>query len=87
MAVLTPYKAQMRKLRSTFALSVPPAQLATIDFATVDGFQARSSLVSLQVSLKPSPFTQGPHTRRVSAVLCDLHSPSACLNSGRGSAS
>ena len=38
-AVLTPYKAQVRKLRSAFAKSVAPAQLAAVEFATVDGFQ------------------------------------------------
>lgn len=42
--MLTPYKAQVRKLRSAFAKSVAPAQLATVEFATVDGFQARAAL-------------------------------------------
>ena len=40
-AILTPYKAQMRKLRSVFTASVASAQLANVDFATVDGFQVR----------------------------------------------
>ncbi len=40
-AVLTPYKAQMRKLRSVFAASVAAVQMANLEFATVDGFQVR----------------------------------------------
>ena len=40
-AILTPYKAQMRKLRSVFTASVASGQMANLDFATVDGFQAR----------------------------------------------
>ena len=40
-AILTPYKAQMRKLRSVFAASVTSVQMASVEFATVDGFQVR----------------------------------------------
>ena len=70
-AVLTPYKAQMRKLRSTFAASIPPAQLATIDFATVDGFQARSPLLQRRSQALPPHCTQPPFAERLSLVRRD----------------
>ena len=61
-AVLTPYKAQIRKLRSTFAASVSPALLATVDFATVDGFQVKhSSAAAVFAKAVPSRSTEG-HT-------------------------
>ena len=38
-AVLTPYKAQLALLQSTFRRSHSKAVLTNVDFATVDGFQ------------------------------------------------
>ena len=38
-AILTPYKAQLTLLRSTFAAQHSKAALANVEFATVDGFQ------------------------------------------------
>lgn len=38
-AILTPYKAQLALLRSTFAGQHSKAALANVEFATVDGFQ------------------------------------------------
>lgn len=38
-AILTPYKAQLGLLRSTFAAQHSKAALANVEFATVDGFQ------------------------------------------------
>lgn len=38
-AILTPYKAQLTLLRSTFAAQHSKAALANVEYATVDGFQ------------------------------------------------
>ena len=38
-AVLTPYKAQLSLLRSTFARQHAKSTLSNVEFATVDGFQ------------------------------------------------
>ena len=38
-AVLTPYKAQLALLRSTFARHHSKSVLGNVEFATVDGFQ------------------------------------------------
>ena len=40
-AVLTPYKAQLALLRSSFARQHSKSALANVEFATVDGFQVR----------------------------------------------
>ena len=41
-AILTPYKAQLALLRSTFARHHATIALANVEFATVDGFQVRT---------------------------------------------
>ena len=38
-AVLTPYKAQLSLLKSVFAAQHSKSALASVEFATVDGFQ------------------------------------------------
>lgn len=38
-AILTPYKAQLALLRSSFARQHSKSALANVEFATVDGFQ------------------------------------------------
>ncbi|KAA6418527.1 MAG: hypothetical protein FRX49_11473 [Trebouxia sp. A1-2] len=46
-AILTPYKAQLALLRSTFAAQHSKAALANVEFATVDGFQGKEADVVL----------------------------------------
>lgn len=42
-AVLTPYKAQLSLLKSAFAGQHSKSVLASVEFATVDGFQVTQS--------------------------------------------
>lgn len=42
-AVLTPYKAQLALLKSAFAAQHSKSALASVEFATVDGFQVTLS--------------------------------------------
>jgi len=52
-AILTPYKAQLALLRSTFAAQHSKAALANVEFATVDSFQVCLFFFMLSPSPKP----------------------------------
>ncbi|KAL0045065.1 hypothetical protein WJX82_006977 [Trebouxia sp. C0006] len=83
-AILTPYKAQLALLRSTFAAQHSKAALANVEFATVDGFQGKEADVVLFSCVRAHDAGSGERGRGV-GFLADVRRMNVGLTRARRS--